>query len=229
MRKKTGLIPFSDRGFFDLDLELSCEIFLEKATNGDDDGDDGDGDGGEWFRVRSVEVKVDSLKFKYNAYHSWAAKLCGVLVRPMMRRLVERVAGEKIRQALEMIDSEGRALVERVRVATIANKGGGSMEMWIRAVMSRPGGVGGWGRWGRWGGGGRGVQVQTNGRSVRLEGRGGHRRRGDGFVVTIGAQEELFPGEHGPGAVLAKAEAAEERVGEGERNGWRNTVFDVGA
>lgn len=216
LRKKTGLIPFSDRGFFDLDLTLSCEILLDKATvvSDDDDEDNDDGDGGEWFRVRSVEVKVDSLTYKYNAYHSWAASLCGVVVRPMVKRLVERVAAEKIREALEMIEREGHALVERARVATIASKGGGSLEAWIRAVLSRPGG-----------GRGGGVEVQARDRGVRLESRGGRRRKG--FVVTIGAQEELFPGEHGPGAVLVKVGAAEERVGEGQRVGWRNEVFDL--
>ncbi|KAF8426692.1 hypothetical protein EV426DRAFT_636185 [Tirmania nivea] len=219
VRKKTGLIPFSDRGFFDIDLTLSCDIVLDKVT---DDYDDDDTPPDEWFRVRSVDVRVERFAYRYNAYHSWAAKLCAPIVKPMVRRLVERVAGEKIREALEAVDREGHALVERVRVATIANKGGGSLEAWIQAVVSRPKGVFG----GR--GGGRGkVAVQGGERGVRLQSAG--RRRGEGFVVTIGAQEELFPGEHGPGAVLAKAGAAADRVAEGERIGWGNAIFDVGA
>lgn len=223
IRKKTGMIPFSDRGYFDLDLTLSLEIILDKANYDEYFDDDVAPDS--WFHVRSVSVHVDRFKYKYNAYHSWAAALCAPVVRPAVRRLVERVAVEKVRAAVEAIDREGHALVERMRVATIASQGGGSLEAWIRAVLSRPEGVGR--RRATRGGRGGGVGVQRGERGVRLE--GGGSGRGEGFVVTIGAEEELFPGEHGPGAILAKVGASEERVGEGEMGGWRNSIFDVGA
>lgn len=205
------MIPFSDRGFLDLFLDLSADIVLDKANY--DEYFDDDTDAECYFHVRSVKVNVNSFKYKYNAYHSWAATLMSPIIKPLIRRLISRLLENKIREGFEQADRELHALAERVRVATIANRGGGSMEAWVRAVVSRPSS------------GGRGaVRASAGERGLRL-GAGGR----DGFAVTIGAEEELFPGEHGPGAVLSKFGTAEERVlTQGEvGGGWRNEMFDV--
>lgn len=212
LRKKTGLIPFSDRGFFDLFLDASADIVLDNANY--DDYFDDDADAESYFHVRSVKVQVNKFKYNYNAYHTWAATLLSPIIKPIIRGLLSRLLEKKIREGFEAADKELHALAERVRVATIANRGGGSMEAWVRAVVSRP----------KSGVRGRGIQTSTGERGVRI-GQGGR----NGFAVTIGAEEDLFPGEHGPGAVLSKFGTAEERVlTSGEvGGGWRNDIFNV--
>jgi len=212
IRKKTGLIPFSDRGFLDLFLDASADIVLDKANY--DEYFDDDADAESYFHVRSVKVQVHKFRYNYNAYHSWAATLMSPVIKPIIRKLLARMMEDKIREGFEAADKELHALAERVRVATIANKGGGSMEAWVRAVLSRPGS----------GERRRGLHTSAGERGLRI-GQGGR----NGFAVTIGAEEELFPGEHGPGAVLSKFGTAEERVlTSGEvGGGWRNDIFDV--
>lgn len=118
----------------------------------------------------------------------------------MIRRLLSKLLEQKIRETFETADRELHALSERMRVASIANQGGGSVEAWIRAVLSRP----------------------------------AHARRGrSDYRVNVGVSDVLFPGEHGPGALMTKVKAAEERVdagaGDEVERGWRNDIFDVRA
>lgn len=201
IRKKTGIIPFNDRGFFDVFMDgkgASAELILDAATDADDDDNDVDS----FFRVRSVKVQIHRFRYNYNARHSWAAALLSPIIRPVVRSLLSKLLEQKIRETFEKADKELHAMAERMRVATIANAGGGSLESWITAVLSRP-------------------------KDSRRGASGG---RGREFQVNIGASEELFPGEHGPGGVLQKVKASEDRVhGLGEERGWKNEIFDVKA
>lgn len=201
IRKKTGIIPFNDRGFFDVFMDgkgASAELILDAATDADDDDSDVDS----FFRVRSVKVQIHRFRYNYNARHSWAAALLSPIIRPVVRSLLSKLLEQKIRETFEKADKELHAMAERMRVATIANAGGGSLESWITAVLSRPKG----------------------------SRRGASGGRGREFQVNIGASEELFPGEHGPGGVLQKVKASEDRVhGLGEERGWKNEIFDVKA
>lgn len=118
----------------------------------------------------------------------------------MIRKLLSKLLEQKIRELCEQADREIYALVERMRVASIANQGGGSIEAWIRAVLSRP----------------------------------DHHRRGRGtdYRVNVGTSDVLFPGEHGPGALVSKLKSGRERVeagGEEGEMGWRNNIFEVRA
>ncbi|KAL7270560.1 hypothetical protein RUND412_006734 [Rhizina undulata] len=136
-RKKTGLVRFSDKGYFDVFMDgrgASAEIVLNAVTEDDDEEPDS------YFHVRSVTVHIHHFNYNYNAYHSWAASLLSPIIRPMVKNLVARVLEQKIKEAFEQADRELYALVERMRVASIANRGGGSVESWIRAVLSRPDG-----------------------------------------------------------------------------------------
>ena len=215
IRKKTGLFPFSDRGFFDLYMDgpgVSVDIVLDRANY--DEYFDDDTDAECYFHVRSVKVNVHRFRYNYNAYHSWAATLMSPVIKPIVKRLISRLLEDKIREGFENADRELHAMAERMRVATIANKGGGSIESWVRAVLSRPENV----RRGALHGsaGEAGYRINQPGR--------------DGFAVTIGAEEEIFPGEHGPGAVVSKFGMAEDRVvNGGEVGGWRCSVFGVRA
>lgn len=199
VRKKTGIIPFSDRGFFDVFMDgrgASAEIVLDSVIDDEDDENTQES----YFQVRNVKVNIHRFRYNYHAYHSWAATILSPIIRPMIRRLLSKLLEQKIRDAFEQADREIYALVERMRVASIANQGGGSIEAWIRAVLSRP----------------------------------DHHRRGRGsdYRVNVGTGDVLFPGEHGPGALVGKIKSGKERVeagGEEEEAGWRNDIFDVKA
>lgn len=189
---------------------VSVDIVLDKANYDEYFDDDTDAD--VYFHVRSVKVDIHRFRYKYHAYHSWAASLLSPVIKPIIRNLISRFLEDKIRLGFETADRELHALAERMRVASIANRGG-NLEAWVRAVFSRPSSAS------------KGAVHAVRGeRGVRI-GTGG----GNGFAVTIGEEEELFPGEHGPGAVLTKFGAAEERVEEtGEEcRGWKNEIFDV--
>jgi hypothetical protein len=198
IRKKTGLISFQDRGFIDVFMNgrgASADIILE-STSSTRDEDESATDS--YFHVRSVKVTVHNFSYNYHAYHSWAAKLLAPIVRPAVRKLLSNLIEQKIRSSVEMLDRELHAAAERMRVATIANRGGGSVESWIKAVLSRP-------------------EKAARGATS-----------GD-WRISVD-EESLFPGEHGPGALMAKMKRVEERVDiGGEDNGWRNKVFDVNA
>ncbi|KAF8468285.1 hypothetical protein BDZ91DRAFT_656346, partial [Kalaharituber pfeilii] len=213
LRKKTGLVPFSDKGWMDVHMDISLDVVLDNANY--DDFFDDDEAAESYFHVRSVKVNVNKFGYAYLGYHRWAAKLLAPVIRPVIRGVIGRMMEEKVRDGVTWVDREVKAAIERMRVATVAGAG---MEGWVKAVMSRP-------ETSRRGRKGRGrVEVERGERGLRVE-QGGR----NGFVVTVGAQEELFPGEHGPGAVISKFGAAEERVEEGrEGGGWRNEVFDVG-
>ena len=189
---------------------ISIDIVLDKANYDEYFDDDTDAD--VYFHVRTVKVNIHRFRYKYHAYHSWAASLMSPVIKPILRNLISRLLEDKIRQGFEAADRELHALAERMRVASIANKGG-SLEAWVRAVFSRPSSATK-----------RGVHASRGERGVRI-GTGGR----DGFTVTLGEEEELFPGEHGPGAVLTKFGAAEERVEatREESGGWKNEIFDV--
>ncbi|KAG0132128.1 hypothetical protein HOY82DRAFT_484086 [Tuber indicum] len=213
VRKKTGLVTFQDRGFLDVYLDgrgADAEIMLEShSEDEEDDGDDGDGvfGSGRYFQVKSVKVNIHNFRYKYNAYHTWAAALLSPIVRPMVRKLVASILEQKIKYMFEMADREIRGVVERMRVASIATSGGGSLEGWIEAILSRPPGHRGGGVSGA---GGRGARA----------GAGGYR-------VSIG-EDDIFPGEFPPGGIVGKIKDSTERVAAlGEEGGWRNDVFDL--
>lgn len=172
----------------------SAEIILDSVM---DDPDDEDGSQESYFHVRNVRVTIHSFRYNYHAYHSWAASLLSPVIRPMVRRLLSKLLEQKIRETFEHADRELHAMLERMRVASIANQGGGSVESWIKAVLSRPEHV---------------------------------RRRSGGYRVNVGMDDVLFPGEHGPGALVGKMKSARERVeAGGEEDGWRNDIFDIRA
>jgi hypothetical protein len=155
-----------------------------------------------------VKVNIHNFRYKYNAYHTWAAALLSPIVRPMVRKLVASILEQKIKYTFEMADREIRGVVERMRVASIATSGGGSLEGWIEAILSRPPG--------HRGGGVSGV----GGRGARA-GAGGYR-------VNIG-EDDIFPGEFPPGGIVGKIKDSTERVvALGEEGGWRNDVFNLG-
>lgn len=199
VRKKTGLIPFEDRGFIDVFMTgkgASADIVLESTSSSMEDEDPSIAES--YFHVRNVKVQIHNFSYNYHAYHSWAATLLAPIVRPAVRKLLSSLLEQKIRSTVEMADRELHAAAERMRVASIATRGGGSIENWIRAVLSRP-------------------EPST--------------RRGapDEWRISVD-EEELFPGEHGPGGLMAKMKRVEERVEVGgEEEGWRNKVFDVRA
>lgn len=197
MRKKTGLVKFSDRGLIDLfitDRGASADLVLESTSHDADDDEDPSEDS--YFRVKSVRVKIDDFSYNYRAYHTWAAATLAPVLRPAIRKLLSRVLEARIKNALESVDREIFAAAERMRVASIASRGGGSVEAWIRAVMSRP---------------------------ERSRRRGG---RGEWRVSLEDDGGLMFPGEFPPGGVVGKMRRAEERVEEGQEEGtWRNDVF----
>jgi len=211
VRKKTGLIKFEDHGFLDVYLDgrgADAEIILEShSDDDDDDGADSVYGSGRYFQVKSVKVNIHNFKYKYNAYHTWAAALLSPVVRPMVRKLVASILEQRIKHTFEMADREIRGVVERMRVASIATSGGGgSFEGWIKAILSRPPGH-------------RGVSVE--GRSARVG--------GGGYKVNIG-EDEIFPGEFPPGGIVGKIKDSTERVAAlGEEGGWKNDVFDLRA
>jgi len=200
VRKKTG-ISFSDRGYVDVFMTgrgASADIVLESSSHDEDEDEDPMADS--YFRVKSVTVKIHNFSYKYHAYHTWAAALLSPIIKPAVRKLLANVLEQRIRGAIEQLDREIYAAAERMRVASIANRGGGSMEAWIRAVLSRP----------------------EHSRRRR-------RQRGEFRVSVEDDGAFLFPGEHAPGGVLAKVKKAEDNVEVGhEYEGrWRNSVFDV--
>jgi hypothetical protein len=199
VRKKTGLLSFQDRGFLDVfmtDKGASADIVLESTSDSMEDEDPSIAES--YFHVRSVKVQIHNFSYNYHAYHSWAAKLLAPVVRPAVRKLLSNLLEQKIRSTVEMLDRELHAAAERMRVATIANRGGGSIENWIRAVLSRP----------------------------EKSARAGAR---DEWRISVD-EELLFPGEHGPGGIMAKMKRVDERVEVGgEDDSWRNKVFDVNA
>lgn len=212
VRKKTGLIKFEDRGFLDVYLDgrgADAEIILESHSDDDDEDDGADGlyGGGRYFQVKSVKVNIHNFKYKYNAYHTWAAALLSPVVRPMVRKLVASILEQRIKHTFEMADREIRGVVERMRIASIATSGGGgSLEGWIKAILSRPPGH----------------------RGSGAEGRGA-RVGGGGYKVNIG-EDEIFPGEFPPGGIVGKIKDSTERVTAlGEEGGWKNDVFDLRA
>ncbi|RPA99516.1 hypothetical protein L873DRAFT_1683147 [Choiromyces venosus 120613-1] len=211
VRKKTGLVTYEDRGFLDIYLDgrgADAEVVLESHSEDDDDYDDDNQDvygaGGHYFSVKSVKVNIHNFRYKYNAYHTWAAALLSPIVRPMVRKLVASILEQKIKQTFELADREIRGAAERMRIASIATSGsgGGSLEGWIRAILSRP-------------------PAHKSSRA------GGDRRGGGGYRVNIG-DDEIFPGEFPPGGIVGKIKDSTERVGAlGEEGGWRNDVFDL--
>jgi hypothetical protein len=137
IRKKTGMVKFQDRGFIDVFMTgrgADADIVLESTSHDDDDDPTRDS----YFHVKSVDVKIHSLSYNYHAYHSWAATLGAPIIKPTVRKLLSKILAEKIRSGVEQLDRELYAAAERMRVASIANRGGGSLEAWIRAVLSRP-------------------------------------------------------------------------------------------
>jgi len=195
LRKKTGLFQFSDRGFVDIFMDgrgASADIILDSTSNDTDEDED---TMESYFHVRSVKVNVNHFSYNYHAYHSWAAALLSPFIRPAVRSMLSNMLESKIKSLLETADREIYAMFERMRVASLAQKGGGSLESYIQAVLSRP-------------------------KGRRTGGRSGNR-------VSVGMDEELFPGEHGPGAVMSKVRRAQENVERaGEDGGWRNQIFD---
>jgi len=204
LRKKTGLIPFSDRGYFDILMDgpgASAEVILESNYYSDDnDTVPEDYDEESFFSVRSVRVVIHRFSYKYHAYHSWAAALMGPFVRPIVRKVLSSLLEQRIKEGLEHLDKELHAMAERARVATIANGGKGSMESWVRAVLSRPPGLR--------------RQVRRKAKNAR------------DFEVTIG-ERELFPDEHGPGSLLLKTDAVDERISDESDGTWRSALFDL--
>ncbi|KAF8533978.1 hypothetical protein BDD12DRAFT_758363 [Trichophaea hybrida] len=141
IRKKTGLIPLSDRGFIDMFMThngASADVILESSSSDDDDDVTGDS----YFHIKSVNVTIHNFSYNYHAYHTWAAALLSPIIKPIIKKLVASILQQKIREAVEMADREIHAAAERMRVASIATKDGGSIEAWIRAVLSRPPGSG---------------------------------------------------------------------------------------
>lgn len=204
LRKKTGL-TFSDRGFFDMFMDgrgASAELILDTILD-DDDYDAETSTAESYFHVRSVNVKIHNFRYNYHAYHTWAATLLAPIIRPAIRQLLSRLLEQKIREGFEMADREIHALVERMRVASIAAQGGGSVESWIRAVLSRPEG-------GRRGGSG----------SFRVN-------IGTGEVLFPG---ERPPGSllSKLEAVEQRVEAGAEGDGVEEAAGWRNDILILG-
>ncbi|KAI5796891.1 hypothetical protein FPQ18DRAFT_255807 [Pyronema domesticum] len=135
VRKKTGVIPFNDRGYIDVFMTgrgASADIVLESVPSDDDDTNEN------YFHVKSVDVSIHSLTYNYHAYHTWAASLLSPFIKPAIKKMVTNILEGKIKAAVEMADREIYAAAERMRVASIANRGGGSVEAWIRAVLSRP-------------------------------------------------------------------------------------------
>lgn len=112
----------------------SAEIILDSVIDDEDDESTQES----YFQVRNVKVNIHRFRYNYHAYHSWAATLLSPIIRPMIRKLLSKLLEQKIRDMFEQADREIYALVERMRVASIANQGGGSIEAWIRAVLSRP-------------------------------------------------------------------------------------------
>ena len=198
VRKKTG-VSFSDRGYIDVFMTkrgASADIVLESSSHDEDEDEDPTADS--YFRVKSVTVKIHNFSYNYHAYHTWAAAMLSPIIKPAVRKLLEHVLEQRIRGAMEQLDREIYAAAERMRVASIANRGGGSMEAWIRAVLSRP------------------------------EARRRRRHRGefrvsvdDGALLFPG---EHAPG--GILAKVKKAEDNVEAGHDGEGR-WRNSVFDV--
>ncbi|PWW72654.1 hypothetical protein C7212DRAFT_360023 [Tuber magnatum] len=214
VRKKTGLVTFEDRGFLDVYLDgrgADAEIILESHSDDDEEEDEGDSVYGSrrYFQVKSVKVNIHNFRYKYNAYHTWAAALLSPIVRPMVRKLVASILEQKIKHAFETADRELRGAVERMRIASIATSGGGgSLEGWIELILSRPPGH-------RGGVGSAGVR--------------GARAGVGGYRVSIG-EDDIFPGEFPPGGIVGKIKDSTERVAAlGEEGGWRNDVFDLKA
>jgi len=206
LRKKTGLIPFSDRGYFDILMDgpgASAEIILESNYYSDDyDNVPEDYNEESFFSVRNVKVTIHRFSYKYHAYHSWAAAIMRPLVRPIVRKVLSSLLERKIKEGLEDLDKELYAMAERARVATIASGGQGSVENWIRAVLSRPPGAK--------------RQARRRAKNTR------------DFEVTVG-ERELFPDEHGPGSVLTKMDAIDERIARESDGTWRSNLFDLKA
>jgi hypothetical protein len=137
IRKKTGMVKFQDRGYIDVFMTgrgADADIVLESTSRDDDDDLTRDS----YFHVKSVDVKIHNLSYNYHAYHSWAATLGAPIIKPTIRKLLSKILAEKIRSGVEQLDRELYAAAERMRVASIANRGGGSLEAWIRAILSRP-------------------------------------------------------------------------------------------
>ena len=201
MRKKTGLVTFRDRGLIDVfmtDRGASADLVLESNSSDTDDDEDPVSDS--YFRVKSVKVHIHNFSYNYRAYHTWAAALLAPVIRPAIRRLLGRVLEERIKIALETADRELFAAAERMRVASIASGGGGSVESWIKAVMSRP---------------------PARARRSRV--------RGEWRVSVEDDGGLMFPGEYPPGGVVGRMRRAEERVEDGTEEGtWRNEVFGEG-
>jgi len=117
----------------------SADIILESVSSDDDDDDSAEDS---YFHVKSVNVTIHNFSYKYHAYHTWAAALLSPIIKPIIRKLIANVLQQKIRGAIETADREIHAAAERMRVASIATRDGGSVEAWIRAVLSRPPGSG---------------------------------------------------------------------------------------
>ncbi|KAI5800208.1 hypothetical protein DFH27DRAFT_482855 [Peziza echinospora] len=226
VRKKTGLIPFRDKGRGDIEVECTVDVVLDSARGllDSDDSEEGtdpspnnawedDDEHDSYFHVRSVHATLTKFDYNYyDAYHTWAAALLAPFIRSAVKNVVGRMLEEKIYDAVGWADREIYALGERMRVASIASDG--NVEGWVRAVLSRSKGR-------------RGGQMGARG------GRGGRDGRG-GWVVTVGTEDEegLFPGEHAPGAVVSeflgggRTRAGAGRGG-GGGDGWRSDVFNL--
>jgi len=117
----------------------SADIVLESVSSDEDDDEEL---ADSYFHVKSVNVTIHNFSYNYHAYHSWAAALLSPIIKPIIRKLVANVLQQRIRSVIEQADREIHAAAERMRVASIANRGGGSVEAWIKAVLSRPQGSG---------------------------------------------------------------------------------------
>lgn len=197
IRKKTGMLKFSDRGYIDVFMTgkgASADLVLESAAP-DDDEDDPTRDS--FFHVKSVDVKIHNLSYNYHAYHSWAATLGAPIIKPIVRRLLSKVLEERIKGCFEQLDREIYAAAERMRVASIATRGGGSLEGWIRAVLSRP-----------------------EGKRTKQRGEWRISVEDDGGLIFPG---EHAPG----GILTKMWNVEERVEAGKEPGGWRNVVFDI--